>query len=131
MRRVCAHVGLDYAPRLVSLDDAPPSARAGNSSFGDVDSRTISTRAIGRFRQRLAGPELRFIELVAGRELERNGYTLARPRLDPADRLWFLAWHLPLNTARMVGWMTMAHVRRLRGPRVPASRLGETAEAST
>jgi hypothetical protein len=51
------------------------------------------------------------------------GYERAEVGLAAVTRLRFYAWDLPVNLARMVGWVTLARVRMWRGVRVPAVRV--------
>jgi Sulfotransferase family len=123
MRRVCAHIGSEYSPHMLSMDGIPEYRDAGgNSSFGDLVPGAISIRAIGRFRDVLSASELAFIELVAGRDLAELGYERAEVDLAPLARLRFFTLDLPVNLARMIGWIALARLRRWRGVRVPAFR---------
>lgn len=124
MRHVCAFIGEDYSPEMLTMNGAPEHRdRGGNSSFGDVAPRTISTRAIGRFKDVLPPSELAFIELIAARQLAALGYELAEPDLAPSTRVRFYAWELPANLVRLVGWLVQTRIDRWRRPGVPASRL--------
>lgn len=126
MRRVCAFIGEDYSAEMLRMGGVPEQKdRAGNSSFGDVEPGSISTRAIGRFRQVLSPSELAFIELVAGRELSAMGYERAEIHLTPSEKLRFYALHLPVQLMRMTGWMSLAWLHRRRGVRVPASKIDD------
>ena len=95
----------------------------GNSSFTDMQPGTISARAIGRFRTVLTPSDIAFMQLMAGRGMDAMGYERERTVLSPTATARFLLRDLPLNCARMAGWMTRAHVRERRGIRVPRSRL--------
>jgi len=124
MRRVCEFIGEEYSAQMLTMGGVPEQKdRAGNSSFGDVEPGSISTRAIGRFRQVLSPSELAFIQLVAARELSTMKYERAEIRLSPKDKLRFYALDLPVQLIRMIGWMSLAWLRRRRGVRVPASKV--------
>jgi hypothetical protein len=124
MRTVCAFIGELYSPDMLSMDGVPEHRDSGgNSSFGDLQPRAIATRGIGRYRDVLSPSELAFIELVAGGDLAAMGYERAEVGLAAVARLRFYAWDLPVNLARMVGWVTLARVRMWRGVRVPAVRV--------
>jgi hypothetical protein len=118
VREVCAFFGLDFEPEML-LMGAEPEHRdlGGNSSFGDVAPGTISTAAIGRYRDVLSPSEVRFVEAMAGRLMRTVGYEPEHPALEGAG-LRYVAWYLPLNAARMVAWMTLMRLRR--GRHVPA-----------
>jgi hypothetical protein len=124
MRAVCGFLGIEYDPRMLSMDGAPEhKARGGNnSSFGDLGRQTISTRAVGRFREVLRPSELAFIQLVARRELLGTGYDLAPDALTPAARVRFAAVDLPVQSVRMGAWVAADWIRRRRGVPVSAPK---------
>ena len=111
---LCAFLGEAYDPAMLRMG-AKPEHRdlGGNSSFGDVEPGVISTVAVGRYRELLSPMETRFIEAMAGPLMVALGYPLARPSLRGC-RLRYYAWYLPVNAARMAGWMTVARLRRRR-----------------
>jgi hypothetical protein len=127
MRRICADVGLEYSPSLLALSGAPEHRdRGGNSSFGDLEPGTISTRAVGRFRTVLTPPDIAFIQLVARHQMDAFGYQRVDAQLNGPGRLRFWLATLPVGLARMAGWMGLAWARRRRGvPVPPAQRGGE------
>ena len=63
------------------------------------------------------------MQLMAGRGMDAMGYERERTALPPTATARFLLRDLPVNGARMAGWMTRAHVRERRGIRVPRSGL--------
>lgn len=125
MRQVCDFIGEPYDPRMLTMDAVPDHRVAGaNSSFGDVDGGAITTRAVGRFRQVLEPAEVAFIETIAGRRLRALGYVPERPSLSSREMLRFVGEVLPVQGARMAGWLlAMRRARRSRGSRVPTDRL--------
>lgn len=123
MRRVCAFIGEDYSPYMLSMNGVPEHRdRGGNSSFGDLEPGAISTRGIGRWRDVLSSSELAFVELVAGRQLAAVGYERAGLGLARVAQLRFCARDLPVDLARMIGWVVLAKLRMWRGVRVPVGR---------
>jgi hypothetical protein len=125
MREICAAVGLVYSPIVLSLPGAPEHRdRGGNSSFGDLEPGKISTRAIGRFREALPTVDIAFIQLVAGPQMAALGYDRVGIELRGTARLRFWLAQLPVDLARMVGWMVLASARRRRGVRVPQAKQG-------
>jgi hypothetical protein len=126
LRGVCAHVGLEFTPAMLTLDGLPQLRdRGGNSSFGDVEAGAISTRAVGRYRQAVRPGELAFIQLWSRRELRRLGYQRVDTGLGLRLRLRFWLWDLPVDSARMTAFRLAAAWTRRRGERVPAFRLTE------
>jgi Sulfotransferase family len=123
VRRVCVATGLDYSPCLLSLSGAPEHRDGGgNSSFGDLEPGLISTRAIGRFRVAVPPADVAFIQLVAGRLMVALGYDRAGVELTPSSRVHFWLAKLPVDLARMLGWMALAWARRRRGVAVPPAK---------
>jgi hypothetical protein len=125
MRRVCDFIGEDYTPAMLTMGGAPSHREAGaNSSFGDVEAGTISTRATGRFHRVLSPVEIACIQVLLGRAMRRVGYPPVPVRLDRGQQLRLLARDLPMHAVRMVGWtVTEAVRRRVPGRRVPAARM--------
>lgn len=120
MRGVCEFLGLEYDPEMLAMRGAPDHRdTGGNSSFGDVDVTSISTRAVGRYREVLSPSELTYIQVVARRDLEAMGYPRDPVTFPPGARLRCYAWDLPSQFVRMTGWSTAAWFRRRRG--VPVS----------
>lgn len=130
LRRVCAFIQEDYSQAMLSMEGASEHRGGGNSSFGDLERGAISIRGIGRFVSVLSPSEVAFIELVAGRSMEALGYERAGPIPRSGELLRFLVGTLPLQLARMTGWMFFARVGRRRGARVPTSRLDHTPMAA-
>lgn len=132
LRQICAFIDEPFSSAMLSLEGARTYRDVGgNSSFGQIEPGVISTRSIGRFRKVLSGPELAFIQLLSGREMETWGYPLEAVRLTPAERLSFYTWHLPIQLVRMNGWLALNAMRMKRGARIPAFRLTGAAEVPT
>jgi hypothetical protein len=124
MHRVCAFVDLPYAPQMLTMNELPDLRDSGgNSSFNDMEPGAISARAIGRFRSAVPAADVAYIELLAGRLMDRMGYQRDEIRLGPVGRARFVGWQLPVNGLRMLGWMTKVQLYEHRGARVPAFRL--------
>jgi hypothetical protein len=126
MRRICTFIGEGYTPEILSMEGARDHRDGGgNSSFGDVDTRTISTKAIGRYRTVLTPFELRYIELVAGGTMRRFGYRREGAPLSFAASLRFHLAFLPEQLARMASEAVWTRIRRWRGDRHPGFRFAD------
>jgi hypothetical protein len=123
MRRVCAFVALDYDPEMLTMRGAPEHLDRGgnNSSFGDLETARISTRAVGRYREVLSPSELMFIQLVAGREMRAVGYDLAPEDHAPLTRARGYA-AVPAEAVRLGAWIVSDWRRRRRGVPVSAPK---------
>ena len=124
LRRVCDHIAAEYLPEMLSLDGLPELRDSGgNSSFGDMVPGAISTKAVGRFREALRPYEHAFIERVAGPTMRALGYERVPPDLSWTAAVRFGAYDMPVQGARMLGWLALARLRRNRGEPLPAGRL--------
>jgi hypothetical protein len=119
VRSVCAFVGERYEPSMLRMEGAPDHGSVGgNSSFIAFEPGAISTRSIGRFRDVLPPRDLAFIQAVAGRRMRKLGYELVPvPWASRRERLVFQLGELPVDGARLSGWVTWD---RLHGRRQPA-----------
>jgi hypothetical protein len=119
MRAVCAFIGEPFAPEMLRMEGAPDHGGVGgNSSFSAFEPGAISTRSVGRFHEVLAPKELAFIQTVAGHHMRRFGYDVVPvPWPSPRDRLSFHLGELPVDGARLTGWMAWD---RLHGRYQPA-----------
>lgn len=121
MGRVCAFVGASCPAEMFALGGVAERAGA-NSSFGDLEPRTISTRAVGRFRTVLSDADVAFVQLLAGRELVALGYERVEVCWSRRAALAFAVTDLPAQLARMAGSSALAAIERRAGERVPAAR---------
>jgi sulfotransferase family protein len=126
MHRVCDFLDEPYEPAMLEMGGAPEHRDAGgNSSFGDLEPGTISTKGIGRFRTGLSPMELRYLETTAGRPMRMVGYVPVHGPLPRGTRLRYFGWFFPVNALRMVAWMAIASVRTRRGGSIPRTRLAK------
>jgi len=126
MRRVCAFIDEPFASSMLAMDGAPDHRDGGgNSSFGDLEPGTISTKAIGRFSSVLTGSELRFIQLVTRPESGALRYDPVEVETGAGGRVRFFAWDLPYQYMRMLSWSAWARVDLWRGSRRPPSRFAD------
>jgi hypothetical protein len=126
IREVCEFLGEPFVREMLAMNGASDHTETGgNSSFGDVDPRTISTSAIGRYRTVLSPLEIRFIELVAGRAMRSLGYRRERPRLSARERVRFIGRVLPEQLLRMAIEVGRTRIELKRGVPRPASRFAE------
>jgi hypothetical protein len=128
LRSICAFIGEDYTPDMLSMDGAPGFRDQGaNSSYGRRRPGSISTDSIGRYRDVLTPRQVAFVDLVAGAEMARLGYEPGPNPLTGATRVRFALADLPRETARLVAWSVRDLARQRTGQAVPAGRLVDTA----
>jgi hypothetical protein len=125
-RQVCQFIGEAFDPAMLALEGAPDYVdRGGNSSFGSLEPGVISTRPVGRYREVLSAEEIAFIQTFAGGTMEALGYARLPVKFSIREWLNYHLVYLPVNLARMLGWMALTKTRMKRGARVPAFRLLE------
>ena len=110
---VCEFIGENFVPEMMTMDGAPEHDR-GNSSFGELAPRTISTKPIGRYRSALDDRHIAFIQVAAGRAMRRLGYEIEPVSLDGSDRIRFVAGAVPRDIGRLVLWSLKERVGRTR-----------------
>jgi hypothetical protein len=121
LRQVCEFIDEDYDPVMLNMGGAPEH-NEGNSSFEEIEPRTISTRSIGRYRSVLSAREVAFIQIVARRLMVEFQYRLDDPRMAVGDRAAFYSIDLPTNAVRLAGWLVADRLAARRGRSVPAAR---------
>jgi hypothetical protein len=124
LREICAFVGEEYDPAMLTMKGAQVLLdKGGNSSYGRREPGRISIGSVGRFRQVLNARQIAFTQMVAGGEMRAFDYPLVETRLSPRDWLLYGLLDLPLNLARMLAWMGReAYLNRV-GRAVPSYRI--------
>jgi hypothetical protein len=86
LERVCAFLGEPFDRQMLEMNAYPDwRERGGNSSFGRLEG--VSQTPVGRFRTVLPPRSIALCEVLAGAELERQGYARAGVALGPAETL--------------------------------------------
>jgi len=85
LRKVCNVAGLAYRPEMLERSTRP-SGWGGSSDAGSRSPRVIFPDAVSRHVGQLPAGDRRFIELRAGREMERWGYPRRPATLTARDR---------------------------------------------
>lgn len=135
VKEICDFIGEDFDPSMLEMKPIVEHRdKGGNSSFGDLPSGTISQRAVGRFKQVLSPADIAFIQLIAGGDMRKLGYTAAEIETS-ALGIRFGLIHFPSAMIRMLGSMTYARLALWRGARIPAAKMleeqpGQTVEAA-
>jgi hypothetical protein len=131
MREICAFIGEDYTPAVLSMEGAQRFRDQGsNSSYGAREAGVISTQSVGRFQDVLSVDQVAFMQAVAGRDMRELGYELAHVSFTMRQRVPYLAGHLPLELGRLLGWRARHQLENRRGRPLPAYRLVPEAEAA-
>ena len=124
LRQLCAFIGEAYTPVMLSMGGAAEYRDSGgNSSFDTISPGVISTRSIGRYRQVISNQEIAFIQIFAGQVMKAFGYAKEPVEFSPGERLGFYLAVLPVNLARMLGWLALTTIKIKGGEPIPAFRL--------
>lgn len=127
LRKICAFIGEEYTPVMLSMKGAEQfSDEGGNSSYGQYEPGRISTRSIGRFREVLSARQIAFMQRACGPEMAAFDY-----ELDPVNPGPSMLLDIPVNYLRMLVWYTREAFLNRVGRSLPSYRIiKETDQAS-
>jgi hypothetical protein len=128
LREICAFIGEEYTPAMLSMSGATKFRDNGNSSYGKSDPGRISTGSIGRYHKVLSPREIAFMQAHAGRRMVALGYELDRLSFSPGDRWRLYAVDWPINLARMLFWRTRHTLENRLGRDMPDHTLADETE---
>jgi hypothetical protein len=124
LREICAFIGEEYAPEMLTMRGAKSFREQGsNSSYGQRKPGAISTDSIGRFRQVLSARQITFIQTLASEEMLAFDYQPDPIQLPFKERLRFSLIDWPLNLARLIAWRIRYRIRRQTKTPLPAYRI--------
>jgi hypothetical protein len=128
LRAVCAFLGEDYAPAMLTMAEAPEHRLklSRDMPCAPTDGPPLTEAYIGQYRGAVPAREQAFLQLHAGPAMRAYGYEPAP--LDLAgERLRFALADWPANLARMLAWLAWESVRQslpaLAGRRVAPKHL--------
>jgi len=105
VRRVCDVARLAYRPEMLAMAAQPLWTGSNSSEAGLRDQRGIFDAGIARHVRQLGPSDTRFIQLRAGREMERWGYPGRPVRLTARDH-----GRLALRFAQEGAWRILHHL---------------------
>jgi hypothetical protein len=124
MREVCAFLGEEFAPEMMSMSGAAEHTNVGgNSSFEKIEPGKISKKPVGRYREVLSNLEILYIQLFAGKFMQQLGYEKQHVKLSVGDLFRFYGRLFPFSVVRMVGWILLTTLKITRGEPIPRARL--------
>lgn len=124
MREVCAFIGEEYIPEMLTMSGVSDhTSSGGNSSFGKIEPGKISQKPIGRYREVLSNIEIAYIQLVAGKFMTHLGYEHALVKLSAKEMFKFYGQVVPSSLMRTIGWILLNEIKILRGEPLPRSRM--------
>ena len=129
LARICAHVGEDYAPCMLT----PADAVAGPYSWPQHASGPVTTERLDRWREQLSSEEVSLVEWIAGRDMRKYSYQpsaeppsiltiahgLGRATLDPVRRH---LRHFPYLWYRLLRPTNLSAQEYWKSPRVQEQR---------
>jgi hypothetical protein len=124
MREVCAFIGEEFSPDIMTMRGAAEHANVGgNSSFEKIEPGKISKKPVGRYRAVLSKLEILYIQIFTGKFMQKFGYKKEQVKLSAGEMLRFYVWLLPSSLLRMFVWILLTHLKVTRGEPIPRSRL--------
>ena len=124
MRQVCAFIGEEFSPEMMTMGGAAEHTNVGgNSSFERIEPGKISTKPVGRYREVLSNLEILYIQMFTGKFMQKLGYKKEQVKLSAGEMLRFYGRLLPSSLVRMFGWMMLTTLKVSRGEPIPRSRL--------
>ena len=114
IRRVCSFLGEEYEPQMLAMGEASrPREALEQTVIAEEPSPLMPDDYIGRYRNRIPDPELRFMQLHAGRLMLDYGYVPDQIDRSLRSSIRFGATEWPQQMARMVAWSAVesAHHR--------------------
>ncbi len=124
MKDVCAFIGEEFAPEMMSMSGAAEHTNVGgNSSFERIEPGKISKKPVGRYREVLSNLEILYIQMFTGKFMQRFGYQKQEVKLSAGELLKFYGRLLPASLLRMLGWIVLTNLQITRGEPIPRSRL--------
>lgn len=113
LREVCAFVGEEYDPVMLSMAAAPERRERLMSRAAEPRAGTpLTAEYIGRYRESVPVPEVAFMQMHARRLMRRYGYAPDPIDLSPREWARFVTIGWPSQAARMVAWRGMEHVQQ-------------------
>ena len=124
LREVCAFLGEEYAPAMLTMEGAKGFRDAGgNSSYGQRVPGRIATDSVGKYRRVMSNRELAFMQSWTKRYMAACNYPLESVEFSIKDWLEFSFLDCPINVARLLAWRTREAIRDRVGRSLPAYRL--------
>ena len=124
MREVCAFIGEEFAPEMMTMSGAAEHTNVGgNSSFEKIEPGKISKKPVGRYREVLSNREILYIQTFTGKFMQQLGYEKQQVKLSVGEMFRFYGWLFPSSVVRMVGWIMLTTLKITRGEPIPRSRL--------
>jgi len=105
LQEVCAFLGEEYDPELLSMPGAPEHRdKLIHRSTSQIGETPLSAEFIGIYRQVVPKLEIKYMEAVIGGRMRDYGYPLESYRLSSKERLRYLFSTIPFNTITLLFW---------------------------
>lgn len=112
LREVCDFLDEQYTPAMLTMEGATKHrARLSQGKELKPGQSPVSTEYLGRFRQKVAGREIAFMQLHAGRKMRTYGYSLEPSHFSLQEWLSFIFIEWPNQLARLLAWQTVETIQ--------------------
>jgi hypothetical protein len=129
MTNICSLIGEEYKPVMLAMKGAEEfSDEGGNSSYGQFEAGTISTRSIGRYHKVLSARQIAFMQKAIGSRMTQLDYEMDRVKLSAMENVLFFLFDIPLNSARMFAWRLRESFLNQIGRSLPSYRIVRDSE---
>ena len=130
LTELCAFIGADYAPEMLSMHGAPSLRDGGNSSYGKLEGGTISTSSIGRYAEVLEPRQIAYIQRRTAREMAAFDYRPDPVRLTFRERSAYAIHDVPVESAHLMAWRARERVHDRTGRPLRPDRLVDVEPAA-
>jgi hypothetical protein len=100
LRKVCAFIGEDYVPAMLTLDGAIGfGERSGQGNSAELETGVVEFRLDGS--QVISSREVAFMQALARKEMTERGYAEEKVQFSPSDVLLYYGLDWPLSLMRV------------------------------
>jgi hypothetical protein len=112
LREICAFLGEEYRPAMLSMDGSPGHReKLRQGAARSSSTAPLSPDFIGRYREAIPKAEIAFMQGLAGRQMTLLGYDPDALRFSTQERAHFFFVDWPLNLLRMGTWLAQELVQ--------------------
>ncbi len=131
LRIICAFIGEEFAPEMLSMQGAQQFRDdGGNSSYGQREPGKITASSVGKFRKVLTKYQVVFMQLFSRKSMQDYGYVPEEFQFGMIDWVRFVFFEFPFNVLRMlIWWLREIFLNRV-GRDVPSERIVPEQEAA-
>lgn len=133
LRSVCEFLAEEYEPGMLDMPDVPERQRRLSEQGSGDRQELLSPEFLGIFEGKMSDEELRFLQAITRRQMERHGYDPAPVRLQRRDSARFFVRTWPEQQCRMRAWYLREALGRamprLAGPRPDPGQMAPSSDS--